>query len=627
MRTALLLSIAALSSAADAPYLAQTRQFYSLPDNDVRAVWTAAGRVYVRTATSSFEFAGTEWKQVSKTPPQPKPSFPEAQQAAGLRQVRGVARSGGRACFVAHGLAGCKTAGQWQLWSTADGLPYGDLTSVAIADDGSVWFGSNIGAMRFDGRRWEYRQGPRWLPNDEIRGVAVLGATTFFATANGVGAIEQKPATLREKAEFFERAIDLRHRRTEHEYVLGVAVGAPGDTSKWAQHDSDNDGLWTAMYGAGECFACATGIQSSCERARKAFDALRFLGTVTQGGKHSPPRGYVARTVLPATGPDPNLTYTPERDRQFRATRDPLWKIMDPRWPRSADGRWYWKADTSSDELDGHYFLYGLYYDLVANTNAEKQRVRDHVAALTDHLVEHNYQLIDHDGKPTRWAVFNPERLNRDPEWIEERGLNSISILSYLATAFHITGHGKYADAARTLRDKHGYDINTLVAKSNGGPGSGNQSDDEMAFMCLYNLVKYEPDSRLRSIYKTALRQRWEVEEPELNPLFNFIAAAALGLNPGSWLDESLDTLRRYPRDRFNWPARNSHRSDIVQLRGSKTRGHKRDGRVLPIDERFVEHWNVDPWQLDYKGDGRRLADATSFLLPYYMGRHYRFID
>ena len=38
-------------------------------------------------------------------------------------------------------------------------------------------------------------------------------------------------------------------------------------------------------------------------------------------------------------------------------------------------------------ELDGHYFFYPLYYDLVADTVEEKERVREVVRDLTDHLV------------------------------------------------------------------------------------------------------------------------------------------------------------------------------------------------------------------------------------------------
>ncbi len=52
-------------------------------------------------------------------------------------------------------------------------------------------------------------------------------------------------------------------------------------------------------------------------------------------------------------------------------------------------------------------------------------------------------------------------------------------------------------------------------------------------------------------------------------------------------------------------------------------RGHRRNGKVLPIDERMVEHWNHDPWRLDSGGNGTALADGASFLLPYYMGLYH----
>jgi len=561
--------------------------------------------------------------------------------------VRGVAYDGAGQLWFASPQGVGRRGQEWTLFTPEDGLPYDDFTTAAGARD-AVWFGTRIGAIRFDGRMWEYRQGLRWLPDDPVRAVAIEpSGNAWFATAKGAGLIARKPITLAAKAKFFEDEIDLRHRRTEYGYVLGVALKRPGDKSGWTQHDSDNDGLWTSMYGAGECFAyAATGDELARKRARAAFEALRFLGTVTQGGSHPAPRGFVARTVLPASGPNPNLTqYTRERDEQTRATRDRLWKVLVPRWPLSADGKWCWKTDTSSDELDGHYFFYGLYHDLVARDEAARQPVREHVAALTDHLIEHNFQLVDHDGQPTRWGVFNPETLNRDANWWEERGLNALSILSYLATAGHITGQAKYREAARRLMERHNYDMNVLIPKTPAGPGSGNQSDDEMAFMCFHHLMRYETDPRLRAIYGLALRQRAEIERPELNPLFNFIAAASLeGVEftdafnrrlltlTGDWLEESVDTLKRYPLDRVNWRAANSHRKDVVALprhaagAAGARRGHRRDGRVLPIDERFVEHWNHDPWQLDQGGDGRGLADGASFLLPYYLGRYHKFI-
>ena len=56
-------------------------------------------------------------------------------------------------------------------------------------------------------------------------------------------------------------------------------------------------------------------------------------------------------------------------------------------------------------------------------------------------------------------------------------------------------------------------------------------------------------------------------------------------------------------------------------------RGYRIDGKVLPVEERYFGHWNTDPWQIDYGGDGRTLASGAVFLLPYYMGRYHGLID
>lgn len=564
--------------------------------------------------------------------------------------VRGVAVTRAGVWWVALPSAvASQHDGRWRFWTGRDGLPVGDLVCVAVGPEDEVWFGSRRGAVRFDGRDWAYRQGPRWLPGDEIRSIAVgPDGTAWFATDGGVGGIERRRMTLAEKAGFYEEEIERYIKRTPFGYTSEVGLGAPGDRSQVHYSDSDNDGLWTAMYGAGECFAyAATKRPEFKRRAQRAFEALRFLQQVTQGGAHSPPKGYVARTIRPVEWPDPNIGRL-EADRA-QQQRERLWKVYEPRWPRSADGQWYWKSDTSSDELDGHYFLYAAYFDHVAETDAERERVREVVRDLTDHLVAHDFCLVDHDGKPTRWAVFGPKYLNNDPDWWVERGLNSLSMLSYLAVAEHITGDAKYGQAARDLIEKHGYGANVMNPKVQMGVGSGNQSDDEMAFMCFYNLLRYTRDEVWREKWRFAFYAYWALEQPELNPFFHFAYAAhglgqtysnAYGSTPVApwpgWQEDALATLRGFPLDRVNWPHRNSHRLDLIPLRSQQSsdlasaerarRGYRVGGKVLPVEERHFGHWNTDPWRLDYGGDGRELASGTVFLLPYYLGLYHGFI-
>ncbi len=532
----------------------------------------------------------------------------------------------------------------WSLFDGTDGLPWSGFTAATAGPDGDVWLGTDRGLVHWSDGEWEYRQGRRWLPEDRVIDLAVDDqGNVWTATAAGVSVIRMLPMTLAEKARRFEVDIDRFHRRTPWGYVGWVSLPEPGVTTEVRQHSSDNDGLWTAMYGAAECYAwAATRSAAARDRARRAFEALRFLGEVTQGGDPAPPPGFVARSILPADGPDPNVGRL-EEDRRHKAERDANWKLIDPRWPVSADGQWYWKSDTSSDELDGHFFFYALYYDLVADTDQERAEVRAVVTSIVDHLIEHDFSLIDHDGLPTRWSVFGPDALNHDRDWWEERGLNSLSMLSYLRIAEHMTGDPRYAATAKRLIEDHGYAANVRVPKIHSGFGSGNQSDDEMAFMGFYHLIGYERDSALREIWAHSFDRYWELEAPERNPLFNFMWAARtpgiryadafedrdLGPTDDRWLLDAIDSLQRYPLDRIDWRLDNSHRLDVVTLAGSsvtRPRGHLRDGRVLPIDERFVGHWNHDPWQLYQGGEGHRLADGASFLLPYYMGLYHGFL-
>ena len=537
----------------------------------------------------------------------------------------------------------------WHFYEGKDGLPYNDFLSIGVGPDGEIWFGTTMGLIRFHEGKWAYRQGKRWLPNDEVRSLTVDGQGRLWAgTGSGIGLIESIPMTLEEKAQHYEQEIELYIKRTPFGYVSEVSMIQPGSREEIVRHDSDNDGLWTSMYGAGECFAyAATKDPDAARRARQAFHALAFLQDVASGGNHPAPKGFVARTIRSTQLPNPNDGRLAS-DYQIKETQDYLWKTYEPRWPRSEDGQWFWKSDTSSDELDGHYFFYPLFYDLVANA-AEKERVRQIVRDLTDHLIDHDFQLVDHTGSVTRWGTYRPEDLNHNPDWWAERGLKSLSMLAYLAVAAHITEDSRYLEIQTRLIEDHAYDQNAMIYKIHRGPGSGNQSDDEMAFMCYYTLLRYTPDGPLKQKILTSFYAAWLNEQAERNPFFNFCYAAhALNkkvtdpwgphaISPAdNWLDDALATLKGFSLDRANWSSLNSHRLDIQTLgetsridlfdADSSPRGYLNNGMVLPVENTHFNHWNTDPWRLDYHGNGTTLASGTVFLLPYYMGIYHQWI-
>ena len=135
-----------------------------------------------------------------------------------------------------------------------------------------------------------------------------------------------------------------------------------------------------------------------------------------------------------------------------------------------------------------------------------------------------------------------------------------------------------------------------------------------------------------------------------MNPFFNFAFAASAARNPhyknpwgeytlkpwDGWLEDSVATLTGFPLDRVNWPLQNSHRLDIMRLmrqaevdpydEPGRDRGLRVNGKVLPIENRHFNHWNTDPYSLNYGGNGRTLASGAVYLLPYYMGLYYGYV-
>jgi len=532
--------------------------------------------------------------------------------------------------------------GQWRLFTGQDGLPFNDFTCMTAGPD-SVWFGTTNGAVRFADGKWSFRQGGRWLLDNHVHDIVVDSkGDAWLATAGGVSCIAHQPMTLASKASYYEQEIERHHRRTSFGYVNPAVLSKPGDKSTSKPTYSDNDGFNTGLYLAANSLAYSVTKESKYkENAHRSFRALRFLSEVTQGGEHSAPKGFIARNVVPISEANPNEIYSLEYDRR-RKERDSLWKIMQPRVPIDKTGQWYWKCDSSSDELDGHFFGYAIYFDHVCETEEQKQPVRQLVRDIVEHLLTHDYSLVDHDGKPTRWARFSPKDLNQRPEWVAERGMNSIAILTFLSIAHHITGDEKYRKIFLELAIEKGYGMNGM-SQYKWIPGSnspGHQPGDNLSFMNYYHLLRYETDPTLLSMFHFAISRHWSFEKYERNSFTNFIYVACcrgksrkdnwreIDLSPPpECYEHAVDTLQRYPLDLVEWSMSNAHRTDMLPLEGQDRQhadiGSGISGYAFPIDERHETYWDWDPWKLSFSGQGLVLRPGFHYLLAYYLGRYH----
>jgi len=573
------------------------------------------------------------------------------------KEVAAVAYdSRGRLWFGSRQGVGVFDGESWRLYTGEDGLPYGHFTCASAGEDGVIWFGTERGAIRFDGKHWAYRASLRWLPDDHVNDIAVeADGTAWIATPRGVSRIERTAMTLEEKAAHFVDQVESRHNRDG--YTTTWRLTKRGEVSSAAPAITDNDGQYTSVYGAATAFRYAvTKDPEDRAIAQRSFEACKRLVDITPDSM----KGFPARVLIPIDWPEPvNEQYGPEYNRRKRMA-DPFWKLITPRFVTSEDGQHLWKCDTSSDETVAHYFEYSVYYDLLAETDEDKAAVRQVVRDLTDHLIRNGFNLVDHDGKPTRWARFGPDYLDTVYGW-EQRGLNSLLMLSALAVAEYVTGDPRYAETAQMLRDEHKYHINMMEARPFFPPGNIVPWDNLLALLAFYPLMQYEEDPELLILYRQSLEHCWQFVSRHKNPLYNVMYAASAqrfarlaeeGYFDGAFpeagpyakhavaqladahfeLEDTLDTLRGMPLELIGWRMQNSHRLDVEfdPMPGQdRTVGwSKVDRKALPIEERAHVRHDRDAMKIDaVEGDGWDEHEGSFFLLPYFMARYHGLIE
>lgn len=482
-------------------------------------------------------------------------------------------------------------------------LPWTDITAIEVID-GEVWMGTTRGAFKLkDNGRADYYASERWLPSDEVVTIAKgPGHSVLVLTSAGVGQIHFKEMTLHDKAMFFDRQVRDRHIRTG--FNATVSWMKNGDVTTGTLENSDNDGLWTSMYLAGEALRYAvTQSADALQNVRESLDAMERLYTI-----------------------NPMKSGFPSRSFQRAG-----YNVGDKPWRPTDDPEWDWKSTTSSDEAIGHIFAFGVIAELVDAPDLKAQAIML-IDTLMSHVLNNDYYLVDWNGEPTLWGRWHPEYVNGFPTNIGDRKLNSSNIIGMLQTAYHFTGKEKFKKAAYYLMEEHGYLENMMRPMSEIGMApedaddwakmlsSGwNHSDDEMYYVGYWGLYRYAFTDSLKALYKESILDHFEAERPEKEGLWN-IMTAMVGVREFD-LDEAIWYLQEYPLDLIDWTVENSHRKDIEFI--APNFRNQTITEVLPPDELAIRRHNSNRFDLDARGGGRQEFSAGDiWLLPYWMGRY-----
>ena len=498
-------------------------------------------------------------------------------------------------------------------------IPSGSFNDMYFAKDGKKYFATNTGVVTLIEGKISYFSYGAWLMHPVVTKIAVSESGTIAAvTPRGISVITSQYMTLAEKAKHFDE-FSVKYNTRNEGYHVDRCLKKYGDLESGWLPNSDNDGLFTGLYCASQCFRyAATGEKEAKENAKRAVEAMIKLTEIT--GKS----GFTARATR----------YTD--DPNFGTGNREEWHICKD----NPDCEWL--GETSSDEMTGHYFAYGIYFDLVADKK-EKKKIAEVVKKITDHIIENNFHLCDVDGVPTTWANWEPDLLNNDDRWYFEKGTNSLEILSFLKTTYHVTGDEKYNKVFDMLISKHHYAMNCMQYKVEDAHIA--HIDDQLDFTNIYPLIVYTDSEAQKEIFKMGLTHHYEYERIERSPFFNIVYGALT--NRPCDIENAAKSLSEMNLDLIVWPTYNSYRKDIevdfapqeygcapqlkVPVEYSSRVLMNYDGNQFVCDSGVEEFVEVNKKNANRAAalpstdgaNGMGTAMPYIYLLPYWMGRFY----
>ncbi len=499
------------------------------------------------------------------------------------------------------GVKAFDSKGYWVTNEKAKALCNYNTNKILFGKTGRRYVGTDIGIGIHDGAKRHFYVAGYWLPASRVTAIAESndGNTIWVGTDNGVSRIETVMMTLREKADNFV-ALAEKYNVRDIGFVVNRFIDNATDFGTGEIEISDNDGLWTGTYMLSQAFRYAvTGEEEALEISRRSIKAMLYLMKITGIP------GFTARAI--------------------RRPGEKGFGDGDPEWHLVTDetGEVEWKGETSSDEMTGHFVPAAVYCDFCA-TPEEKAEIREALCDIVDHIMSHNYRLCDIDGLPTTWGNWNPDELNRNDRWFNERGVNSFEMLSFLKILDHLGADKKYHDEYVRLVSKEHFAVNAMRRKLD--DARTNHIDDHLGFLTTIPLMMYETDPDILQYYLIGLREHWEYERTERNPFWNILYAAYT--DECSDLDVGINSLCELPMETMEIPIYNSVRNDLVwDYEGQERYGEDPQLCIpLPYDEKPFATYDHNQYLADMTWGNYRIVEGTFFLMPYWLGRYYGLI-
>ncbi len=408
---------------------------------------------------------------------------------------------------------------------------------------------------------------------------------------------------LLEKARQFEAAIQARHLTREGLFLYVVDLDGIADQLRAGTVPAFADTpTYTGLFAATSCLRAR--VETGRDRTRaladagRALDGLRFLMEVT--GRP----GLLARGIQRAPAPP-------------MEARDP-----EHRWFEGAPPHqeWVWRGDASQDQ-----YANGLLPAVAACHELFPDETRDLITSTAELLSQTNMQLIDPDGRRTRYGDLSSGAGYGFNSIAKLTGYGVYALASALDSDLSPTSGSRWKAQLSELRDRE-----RVVASSTRTNlrvfGITNFSNDLMAwnlYRALVPLARRRQDPALEDLLRGVRKAHARVE-PDRNPYFQLVECAILQACSRETLEQVREFLVCFPTEKRR--VRPSPELDQIPRRWLPGRkGRIRARSLVPIELRPPEsfEWKANPYRVTGVTSPSTEFTGLDYLSAYWL---YRFV-
>ena len=310
-----------------------------------------------------------------------------------------------------------------------------------------------------------------------------------------------------------------------------------------------------------------------------------------------------------------------------------------------------YKADTSNDELVGHYAVWQLAYDVFKGDDDELcELIKNAVSLHARHMTDNRHALTDAGGQPTSWARMTREYyMNRSFESFADAPLGTLILMQLYKVAYHITGEKewdceyrklaldepyRYADLASEHYDRYAIIAKDLVDDEDNEDEifnfivkHMNYSDVRMAAIAYYTLFQLEDDETLLKKFRAGADSWWRLEKYARDVEWLLVYQLAYNTAPvtdghGRNCGEMLRwQLSRFPLSCRQFEIDNTTRPDVREDEGFLFFPDSETPCAVAMDERGAV--GADFFEAVQGRDGRReVAGGYNMIFPYWVARY-----